>query len=144
MSWHELGNTMMLMIESRVCPTKSHQAHFQKVVPRSRIEFQIWRDVWDDAGDEVFSLMEWNENRMDNVNKCEHGECLRYMQKDITDTSCSSSRWCGVVENTLRVPWIILLVVNVIVYVKTRCVISVRIGCWNKKNGGRTYWKNER
>jgi hypothetical protein len=40
------------------------------------------------------------------------------------------------VEQNILVPWIIfvgILLVNVIVYVKTRCVISVRIGCWNEK-----------
>ena len=38
--------------------------------------------------------------------------------------------------NNILVPWIIL-VGNVIVYVKTRIsVISVRIGCWNEKNVG--------
>jgi hypothetical protein len=60
---------------------------------------------------------------MDNVNKCEHGENLRCMQ-DIETRRCCSS--CCVVEQNILIPWIIL--VNVIVYVKTRCVISVRIG----------------
>ena len=38
-------------------------------------------------------------------------------------------------EQNILVPWIIFVgvMVNVIVYVKTRCVISVRIGCWNEK-----------
>ena len=82
----------------------------------------------------IFLDFEWNENRMDNVNNCEHGESLRYMQKDTINVCCRCS---GVVEQNIVVPWIIL-VVNVIVYVNTRCVISVRIGCWNRKIGGRT------